>query len=228
MFYAKSLNLVEILISHFRLPKPNLRKHTVALHLIFFREKRMSQARVLNAQELRKVLDHVATRRHSARNRVMLLLTHYAGMRVAEVAALRINDVLNYSGTIKPEIRLMPDQTKGKHARTVYLNERMQKELAQYTRLLKIKDASKPLFYTQKKDGFSANSLTQYFFYLYRAVGLEGCSSHSGRRSFLTGLANRGIAIHLLKSLAGHRNISTTATYLYSSPDQLKAAVELA
>ena len=122
----------------------------------------------------------------------------------------------------------MPDQTKGKHARTVYLNERMQKELAQYIRLLKIKDASKPLFYTQKKDGFSANSLTQYFFYLYRAVGLEGCSSHSGRRSFLTGLANRGIAIHLLKSLAGHRNISTTATYLYSSPDQLKAAVELA
>ena len=221
------MNLVEILINHFRLPKPNLRKHTVALHLIFFREKRMSQARVLNAQELRKVLDHVATRRHSARNRVMLLLTHYAGMRVAEVAALRVNDVLNDSGTIKPEIRLMPDQTKGKHARTVYLNERMQKELAQYTRLLKIKDASKPLFYTQKKDGFSANSLTQYFFYLYRAVGLEGCSSHSGRRSFLTGLANKGTAIHILKSLAGHRNISTTATYLYSSPDQLKAAVEL-
>ena len=187
----------------------------------------MSQARVLNPQELRRVLDHVATRRHSARNRAMLLLTHYAGMRVAEVAALRINDVLNDSGTIKAEIRLMPDQTKGKHARTVYLNERMQKELAQYIRLLKIKDASKPLFYTQKKDGFSANSLTQYFFYLYRAVGLEGASSHSGRRSFLTGLANKGTAIHILKSLAGHRNISTTATYLYSSPDQLKAAVEL-
>ena len=187
----------------------------------------MSQARVLNPQELRRVLDHVATRRHSARNRAMLLLTHYAGMRVAEFAALRINDVLNDSGTIKPEIRLMPDQTKGKHARTVYLNERMQKELAQYIRLLKIKDASKPLFYTQKKDGFSANSLTQYFFYLYRAVGLEGASSHSGRRSFLTGLANKGTAIHILKSLAGHRNISTTATYLYSSPDQLKAAVEL-
>jgi integrase/recombinase XerD len=157
----------------------------------------------------------------------MLLLTHYAGMRVAEVAALRINDVLSGDSTIKPEIRLMPDQTKGKHARTVYLNERMQKELAQYIKILKIKDATKPLFYTQKQAGFSANSLTQYFFYLYRAVGLEGASSHSGRRSFLTGLANKGTAIHILKSLAGHRNISTTATYLYSSPDQLKAAVEL-
>ena len=187
----------------------------------------MSQARVLNPQELRRVLDHVATRRHNARNRAMLLLTHYAGMRVAEVAALRINDVLNGDSTIKGEVRLMPDQTKGKHARTVYLNERMQKELAQYIKVLKIKDASKPLFYTQKQAGFSANSLTQYFFYLYRAVGLEGASSHSGRRSFLTGLANKGTAIHILKSLAGHRNISTTATYLYSSPDQLKAAVEL-
>ena len=227
MFCAKSLNLVGILINHFRLLKPNLRKHTVALQLIFFREICMSQARVLNPQELRRVLDHVATRRHSARNRAMLLLTHYAGMRVAEVAALRINDVLNGDSTIKGEVRLMPDQTKGKHARTVYLNERMQKELAQYIKAIKIKGLTKPLFYTQKKDGFSANSLTQYFFYLYRAVGLEGCSSHSGRRSFLTGLANKGTAIHILKSLAGHRNISTTATYLYSSPDQLKSAVEL-
>jgi integrase/recombinase XerD len=148
-------------------------------------------------------------------------------MRVAEVAALRINDVLNGDSTIKAEIRLMPNQTKGKHARTVYLNERMQKELAQYIKCLKIKDVTKPLFYTQKREGFSANTLTQYFFFLYRKVGLTGCSSHSGRRSFLTGLANKGTAIHILKSLAGHRNISTTASYLYSSPTQLKAAVEL-
>ena len=194
---------------------------------ITFQGEHMSQARVLNPQELRRVLDHVATRRHSARNRCCLLLTHYAGMRVGEVAALRINDVLNGDNTIKDEVRLMPDQTKGKHARTVYLNERMQKELSNYIRCLRIKDQAKPLFYTQKQSGFSANSLAQYFFYLYRNVGLDGASSHSGRRSFLTGLANKGTAIHILKSLAGHRNISTTASYLYSNPSQLKAAVEL-
>ena len=195
---------------------------------ITFQGERMSQARVLNPQELRRVLDHVATRRHSARNRAMLLLTHYAGMRVGEVAALRINDVLNSDNTIKGELRLMPEQTKGKHPRTVYLNERMQKELSNYIRCLRIKDIARPLFYTQKQSGFSANSLAQYFFYLYRNVGLDGASSHSGRRSFLTGLANKGTAIHILKSLAGHRNISTTASYLYSNPSQLKAAVELA
>ena len=52
-------------------------------------------------------------------------------------------------------------------------------------------------------------------------------SSHSGRRTFLTSLANKGTAIHILKTLAGHRNIATTAAYLYSSPAQLRAAVEL-
>jgi integrase/recombinase XerD len=187
----------------------------------------MSQARTLNSTDLRRVLDYVATRKHSARNRCALLLTHYAGMRVGEVAALRICDVLNDSGSIKDEIRLKPDQTKGKYARTVYINARMQKELAQYIKCLRITDASKPLFYTQKRAGFSANTLAQYFFFLYKKSGFENCSSHSGRRSFLTGLANKGTAIHILKSLAGHRNISTTASYLYSSPTQLKAAVEL-
>jgi integrase/recombinase XerD len=187
----------------------------------------MSQAKILNSAELRRVLDYVATRKHSARNRAMLLLTHFAGMRVAEVASLRLNDVLNDSGTIKEEVRLKPDQTKGKYARTVYLNLRIQKELAQYIKTINTSDLQKPLFYTQKRASFSPNTLAQYFLFLYRNVGLEGASSHSGRRSFLTHLANKGTAIHILKSLAGHRNISTTAAYLYSSPDQLKAAVEL-
>ena len=75
--------------------------------------------------------------------------------------------------------------------------------------------------------GFNANSLAQTFALLYAGAGLEGASSHSGRRTFLTTLANKGTAIHILKTLAGHRSISTTAAYLYSSPSQLKAAVEL-
>jgi integrase/recombinase XerD len=77
------------------------------------------------------------------------------------------------------------------------------------------------------KAGFNANSLAQTFALLYEGAGLEGASSHSGRRTFLTNLANKGTAIHILKALAGHRSISTTAAYLYSSPSQLKAAVEL-
>ena len=187
----------------------------------------MAQAKTLSSPELRRVLDHIATRPHAARNRAMLLLTHWSGMRVGEVAALIISDVVASDGTIKDEMRLSPEQTKGKNARTVYLGKKIQKELERYVATLKITDASKPLFCTQKRSGFSPNTLAQHFFHLYRAAGITGASSHSGRRSYLTSLANKGTSIHILKSLAGHRSITTTAAYLYSSPTQLKAAADL-
>jgi integrase/recombinase XerD len=119
--------------------------------------------------------------------------------------------------------------TKGRHARTVFINSKLKAELQAFADQAKCIDRSYPFFATQKsfKVGFTSNSLTQTFATLYRGAGLEGASSHSGRRSFLTNLANKGIAIHVLKTLAGHRSIQTTAMYLYSSPSQLKAAVDL-
>ena len=85
------------------------------------------------------------------------------------------------------------------------------------------------LFANQKrvKTGFSASNLAQTLALLYAGAGLEGASCQSGRRTFLTKLASKGTAIHILKKLAGHRSIRTTAAYLYNSPSQLKAAVEL-
>jgi integrase/recombinase XerD len=97
-------------------------------------------------------------------------------------------------------------------------------ELQAYAEQAKCVDRSYPFFASEKsiKAGFSANSLSQTIALLY-----EGASSHSGRRTFLTNLANKGTAIHLLKTLAGHRSIQTTAAYLYSSPAQLRAVIEL-
>ena len=119
--------------------------------------------------------------------------------------------------------------TKGRHARTVFVNIKLREELQAYAAQAKCVSRNYPFFASQKsvKAGFSANSLAQTFALLYEGAGLEGASSHSGRRTFLTNLANKGTAIHILKTLAGHRSISTTAAYLYSSPDQLRAAVEL-
>ena len=190
----------------------------------------MAQARIIEGADLAKVLAYVDTRRHPARNRCMLLLTHYAGLRVGEVACLRWQDVVNTDGTVKDEIRLLPDMTKGRHARTVFVSKKLRDELQTYADQAHCVNRSYPFFPSQKsvKCGFSANSLGQTLTQIYQAAGIEGASSHSGRRTFLTNLANKGTAIHLLKTLAGHRNISTTAAYLYSSPSQLRAVVELA
>ncbi len=95
----------------------------------------MSQAKTLTPPELRRVLDYVATRKHAARNRAMRLMTHYSGMRVGEVAALRIDDVLDADGKVRNEIRLDAEQTKGNYARVVFVNEKLQKELTKYLSL---------------------------------------------------------------------------------------------
>ena len=191
----------------------------------------MAQARALGAAEMEQVLEHVNAGRHAHRNRCFILLTHLAGLRVGEVASLRWMDVMTADGQIKDEVRLLPEMTKGKHARTVFISTRLRQELQQYADIYRrAAPLDCPLFYSQKgvRSGFTANSLTQTIAKLYRGAGLDGATSHSGRRTFLTNLANKGTAIHLLRTLAGHRSISTTATYLYSSPTQLKAVVELA
>lgn len=187
----------------------------------------MGQAKTLTDRELKRVLNFISCNKHSTRNRAMLLTTHWSGMRVGEVAALLISDILNADGSIKTEVRLLPEQTKGKHARTVFIGERLRKELATYISSIDVSDPTRPLFHTQKRDYFTANTLCQHFHWLYRQAGIAGASSHSGRRTFITALANKGVGVRVLMALAGHRNISTTQAYIDVNDEMKRAAVEL-
>ncbi len=189
----------------------------------------MSQAKTLTAQELDRVLEYIKKLPHAARNRVMLLLTVWTGMRVGEVSALTINDIRTDAGEIKDEIYLAAERVKYRHARTVYINQRMRHELAKYVNSRQWISDDQPLFSTQQspRKAFSRNTLSQHFHYLYRRAGVAGASSHSGRRTFITTLANRGVSVRLLASLAGHRSIATTQQYIDVNDDLKRRAVEL-
>lgn len=187
------------------------------------------QAKVLSATELRRVLDYVSTRPHAARNRAMLLMTFYAGLRVKEVAMLCYQDVLDADGQIKNEFYLSADQTKGSRTGTVLVSDKLRRELTQYVRQHPPQSLSDRLFHTQKRSaqGFTANTLTQHFHHLYRRAGITGASSHSGRRTFITTLADKGVAVRVLMSLARHANISTTQAYIDVNAALQRRAVEL-
>ena len=211
--------------------KKIVRKHTYDIAKLWLKGKVMSkQAKTLTQQELRKVLDCIATRKHSARNRALLMTTYLSGMRVGEVASLRYSDVVDSEGNIRNEIRLTAEQTKGNEARVVFVNEKLCKELERYTRAYKAADTNLKFFYSQKvgSDGFSANTLTQFFHLLYKKAGVDGASSHSGRRTFITNLASKGVSVRVLMSLAGHKNIGTTQAYIDVNDDMKRKAVELA
>lgn len=67
-------------------------------------------------------------------------------MRIGEVAAVRVCDVLASDGTVRDEINLSAAQTKGNQSRTVLLSERMQAELAAYMQTVRVRDSKQALF----------------------------------------------------------------------------------
>jgi integrase/recombinase XerD len=195
----------------------------------FGRRHMPKQAKTITPQDMRRLLDFVAANKHGVRNRTMLLATHLAGMRVGEVASLRYGDVVNDTGEVRDQINLIPEQTKGRHARAVFVNAKFRRELEAYLASHPMHSSKDRLFYTQKKGtaGFTPNTLAQYFHYLYKRAGIQGGSSHSGRRTFITNLASKGVAVRVLMSLAGHRHIGTTQAYIDVNDDMKRRAVEM-
>ena len=187
----------------------------------------MAQAKTLSQAELDLVLNYVSTKKYALRDRAIILTSFLGGLRVAEIASLKMGDVVKPDGSIKNEIRLTAAQTKGNHPRTVFVSQRLQTELANYLTTRHIKGADTPLFHTEHRLGFSANGLCVWFYQLYKNVGISGGSSHSGRKFFITTLANKGIGVRILASLAGHRSIAVTQRYIDVNDEQKRQAVEL-
>jgi len=188
----------------------------------------MKQAKVLTDAELKRVLAIVAQGPHAQRNRIALLLSHYAGLRVGEIASLRWGDLLNREGRVRSQFYLLAENTKTNEARAVHLNERLLKELVAYKSCFKQElRTSDPLIASQKRGRFSANSLCQLFSRIYADAGIAGASSHSGRRGFITRLAHSGVSPKVIMTLAGHKSLATTQRYIDVNDELLARAVEV-
>lgn len=131
----------------------------------------------------------------------------------------------DFSKTVRSQIRLSAEITKGGYARVVFVFDRLRKELERYRQGLgdDLKPA-RPLLLTQKRTAFSANTLCQLMGDLYQQAGLDGATSHSGRRWFITKLAHSGVSAKVIMTLAGHKNLTTTQRYIEVNDDLMRAA----
>ena len=189
----------------------------------------MAAAKSLTAAELERVLYYIANNANAERNKLMLSFGVLAGLRVSEIAGLTLGDVLDTDGTVRSEIYLASHRVKHGHARTIFLNKRLQQELTAFLATRTLRDANLPLFSTQRgaRCSFSPNTLTQYFYWMFKRAGVKGASSHSCRKTFLTSLASQGVSVFVLASLAGHKSITTTQRYITTNDDVKRRAVEL-
>jgi integrase/recombinase XerD len=189
------------------------------------------QAKVLNQKQVEAVLHHIGKQRNGLRNQVIFLLSVRAGLRAKEIAALRWSMVLDASGSVGDAIHLTNDASKGNSGRVIPLNRQL---LAVLVSLYQSQPRSGAGYVvtTERTNHTSAQAIVNLFAGWYRDLGLVGCSSHSGRRTFITNAARKistvGGSLRDVQSLAGHSSLQTTQRYIEGDAEARRRVVELA
>jgi integrase/recombinase XerD len=187
-------------------------------------------ARVLEPEDLRVVLQY-ARKTQAERNAVILLLSFKAGLRACEIAGLSWPMVLTTAGDVAPAIDLSGRITKSGCSRVIPLNRELARAL---TKLHKVRGRPRegPVVRSQRGGHMTARSLVNWFAEVYSAAGLTGCSSHSGRRTFVTraarALVKSGGSLRDVQELVGHRSLSTTERYIQGDRAAQHRLVQLA
>jgi integrase/recombinase XerD len=194
-----------------------------------FGAQRMKQAKLLTQQERKRLAAVIDSKRHATRNHTAVALSFYAGLRACEIAALLVGDVFDDAGAVRDTIYLRAAQTKGHEAATVLVNKRLAAALKRYAAAYpnRIAQPTAPLVFSAKGGAFTAQTVVNLFQGLYRAAGIAGASSHSGRRQFVTELADKGINARVIQALARHKHLNTTMRYIDLNENKLRTAVEL-
>jgi integrase/recombinase XerD len=186
----------------------------------------MKQAKVLSDKELNKLFKVCELTSYPSRNRLIVAFSFFAGLRAIEIANLKISDVFGADGTVNDTIVLSAEQTKGSNRNVIHVGKRLQREIqsffTQHPHITRNKESR--LFRTQR-GVFSSQSLQNLFRQLYQLANIPNASSHSGRRSFITNLSEKGISTRVIQELARHSSMMTTQRYIDVSNDKLKNAV---
>ncbi len=187
------------------------------------------KAKVLTTGDVKLILAIADSKPHAERNRCLFFVSLLAGLRAVEISNLTIGSVLGGDGRILDRMVFSKHQTKGNKARSVPVSKRLAKELKAYVATLHPRaiQPERPLFISQKGGGFSPHGIVLLLQRLYQSAGIAGASSHSGRRTFATRLAEKGVSVFVLKELMGHASINTTSGYVSAGEHLLTNAVEL-
>lgn len=174
------------------------------------------QAKTLSNKQLTAVLRHVNKHPDPLRSRVMILLSIKAGLRAAEIAKLEWPMTLGPTGTIGQVLEIQDHIAKKKGGRRVPIHPDLRRELC----LLRRRDGGHngPIIRSARGGALRPNSVVNWFVALFKEMGFAGCSSHSGRRTFITAAARMlpktGGSLRDVQILAGHSSIETTQGYI--------------
>jgi integrase len=186
------------------------------------------QAKTLSAADINDLLVFASCTRNPPRNRVIVLLSAKAGLRASEIANLTWDMVLNPTGQISGIIELHDTAAKRGSGRMIPIHPELRSALEI---LRRVAARSEHVVASERQAAMTPSSIVVWFNRAFRSVGLKGCSSHSGRRTFVTRAARlvhkAGGSLRDVQLLAGHRSIQTTQRYIDGDSDAQRKLVAL-
>lgn len=188
------------------------------------------QAKTLSSAQIKTALTYLSTTRYPTRNRAIFLLSLRAGLRAKEIAALTWSMVTDAEGQLGETIRLADAASKGTSGGVIPMAKELRSALDQ---LLKTAGPAQPsgrIIRSERQDRTSAQVIVNMFDGWFRSLGYEGCSSHSGRRTFITMSARHigrfGGSLRDVQTLARHRSLATTQRYIEIDTKAMKKVVD--
>lgn len=191
------------------------------------------QAKIFTPYDLKLLLKVARKGRFSQRNELMVLLAVRAALRACEIANLTWEMVLDANGRISQTIEIRDSIAKRGSGRRVPMHPDIKKALLALRRQRQTADLKSDITIVRSQKGGSlkANSVVNWFLAACREAKLKGCSSHSGRRTFITNAARGahrvGASLRDVQLLAGHRSIETTQGYIDGDSNAQRRLVSL-
>ena len=187
-------------------------------------------ARVLQTADVRRLIRHVSDHRHPKRDTVMVLLSFKAGLRACEIAGLSWPMVLQPDGRLASLIFVASTIAKNGTSRQIPVHPDLKMALRQL-RSERGNPRDGPVIMSERGNHMTARSVVNWFASVYAALHLDGCSSHSGRRTFITRsarlLARTGGSLRDIQQLVGHRDLATTQRYIDGDSDAQRKLIRL-
>lgn len=188
------------------------------------------QAKPLTKAQIEAVLGYLAKTRHPNRNRLIFLLSIRAGLRAREIALLTWSMVTDAEGKIGRVIALQDDVSKGRSGRVIPIHSQLRAALIEWREIEQPVSNSR-IIRTERSNQTSPQTIVNMFARWYEQIGFDGCSSHSGRRTFITNAARKislvGGSLRDVQMLAGHTSLRVTQRYIDADQDAQRKIVEL-
>ena len=190
------------------------------------------QAKVLRKRDLSRMLDYMESTTYPERNKVMVLFSLKAGLRAKEIASLTWEMVTDASGSIGDAIHLPHQAAKGKSGRIIPLHRELKESLEALRDVHpRTGSATANIIFSKQGAKMYPCNVVHWFEKVFKALGLQGCSSHSGRRTFITQAARKvsevGGSLRDVQVLAGHTSLAMTQRYVDVNTDAQRKLIDL-